>query len=98
MDNLEDHLALPRVNVNLPSPLLRLFPDAEANPQVHAATVDDMLNALDRRWPGMRDRLADTSPSIRRHINIFVDGQRAALRTRLSHGADVFVLTAMSGG
>ena len=35
------------------------------------------IDALDARWPGMRDRLCDSTPAIRRHINVFVDGERA---------------------
>ena len=46
----------------------------------------------------MRDRLCDSMPGIRRHINIFVEGERATLETRLTPGAEVFVLTAISGG
>jgi hypothetical protein len=46
----------------------------------------------------MKDRLCDTSPAIRRHINIFVAGERARLDTALPPGDTVFVLTAMSGG
>ena len=57
-----------------------------------------MIDALDARWPGMRDRLCDTRPAIRRHINVFIDGERATLDTPLSPGADVFILTAISGG
>ncbi|MBS0644087.1 MAG: MoaD/ThiS family protein, partial [Proteobacteria bacterium] len=53
---------------------------------------------LDANWPGMRDRLCDSSPAIRRHISIFVDGERATLRTRLHQGAEVFIMTAISGG
>lgn len=88
----------PRVSVTLTRALLRLFPDAEAHVIVEAATVDEMLDQLDLRWPGMRDRLADTRPAIRRHLNIFVDGEKATLRTALRDGAEVHVLTAMSGG
>jgi hypothetical protein len=40
----------------------------------------------------------DTTPAIRRHINVFVEGKRARLNTRLEPGADVFILTAISGG
>lgn len=63
-----------------------------------ASTVDAMIGALDARWPGMRDRLCDSTPRIRRHINIFVDGRRATLATPLAPGAEVIVLTAISGG
>ena len=65
---------------------------------MNASTVDEMLDALDARWPGMRDRLCDSTPAIRRHINIFVDGERAALETPLAPGTEVYILTAMSGG
>ena len=57
-----------------------------------------MLDALDARWPGMRDRICDSTPAIRRHINVFVDGSGAKLDTPLAPGADVFILTAISGG
>ncbi|MEO1280662.1 MAG: MoaD/ThiS family protein [Pseudomonadota bacterium] len=88
----------PRVRVVLTGALLRLFPGARSNIDVRAATVDELLSVLDRQWPGMRDRLTDTTPGIRRHINIFVDGKRASLETPLVDGATVYVLTAMSGG
>lgn len=86
------------VTVLLPGALIRLFPGSERQVTIDAATVSDVLDGLDRRWPGMRDRLADSSPAIRRHINIFVDGERAKLDTTLAAGAEIYVLTAMSGG
>ena len=42
--------------------------------------------------------MCDSTPRIRRHINIFVDGERATLDTRLAPGAEVMVMTAISGG
>jgi sulfur-carrier protein len=86
------------VTVILPPALMRLFPGCEARLQVAAATVGEMLDGLDDRWPGMRDRLRDTTPQIRRHISVFVDGRRAKLDTALPAGATVYVLTMVSGG
>jgi molybdopterin converting factor small subunit len=86
------------VKVRLPALLAALFPTAERLLELHVGTVDELMDALDARWPGMRDRLCDTTPAVRRHINVFVDGKRAALTTPLRPGADVFVLTAVSGG
>jgi sulfur-carrier protein len=87
-----------RVKVILPRALIALFPEATTTVHLNAATVEDILLELDARWPGMRDRLRDTSPAIRKHINIFVDGYRATLRTKVSPGDEVYILTAMSGG
>lgn len=86
------------VTVILPRALIVLFPGAEKTVQIQADSVEAMLAELDARWPGMRDRLRDTSPAIRKHINIFVDGHRASLATPLAAGDVVYVLTAMSGG
>jgi molybdopterin converting factor small subunit len=84
--------------VRLPALLKVLFPDSERVVKIEAETVEDVMNGLEARWPGMRDRLCDTTPAIRRHINVFVEGERARLDTRLEPGADVFILTAISGG
>jgi molybdopterin converting factor small subunit len=86
------------VTVVLPAALLALFPGAVRRLQVKAATVRDVIDALEANWPGMRDRLCDSRPAIRRHINVFVAGERATLRTRLAPGAEIFVMTAVSGG
>ena len=88
----------PPVVVTLPANLVRLFPDALRQVEVPAASVRDLIDALDARWPGMRDRLCDSRPAIRRHINVFVEGRRATLDTPLTPGAEVTVLTAISGG
>jgi sulfur-carrier protein len=88
----------PRVVVTLPANLMRLFPGAVRRLELPASTVGEMIDALDVRWPGMRDRLCDSKPAIRRHINVFVEGRRATLETPLAPGAEITVLTAISGG
>ncbi len=88
----------PPVLVRLAPLLKHLFPTADAMVELRVETVDEMVYALDARWPGMRDRICDSTPAVRRHINIFVEGKRASLGTRLAPGSDVFILTAISGG
>ncbi len=94
----EAPLASPPVLVRLPVLFASLFPTAERQVELSVGTVEEMINALDARWPGMRDRLCDSTPAIRRHINVFVEGRRASLDTPLTPGADVFIITAISGG
>lgn len=98
MPNDKASLALPLVVVTLPAALVNLFPGCVRRVELSAATVGDAIEALDARWPGLRDRVCDSRPGIRRHINIFVAGERATLETRLAPGAAVTVLTAISGG
>ncbi|MEX0407168.1 hypothetical protein ABGN05_15995 [Aquibium sp. LZ166] len=49
-----------------------------------------MIDELDRHCPGMGDRIRDTRPAIRKHMNVFVDGERAGLATPLAPGAEVW--------
>jgi len=84
--------------VSLPAVLVNLFPGCVSRVEVVAATVGEAIDALNQRWPGMRDRICDSTPRIRRHINVFVGGQRATLQTTLRPGAEMLVMTAISGG
>jgi molybdopterin converting factor small subunit len=86
------------VRVVLPRVLVNLFPGARNEVEVEARSVREAMDALNARWPGMRDRLCDSRPAIRRHINVFVDGERSTLDTPLEPGAEVIVITAISGG
>jgi sulfur-carrier protein len=78
--------------------LAHMFPDADRVVELRVATVAEMVDALEARWPGMRDCICDTSPAIRRHMNVFVEGRRATLGSPLAPGADVYVVHAISGG
>lgn len=86
------------VSVILPGVLVRLFPGAPCQVPVAAGTVAEAIAELDRRWPGMADRLCDSTPAIRRHLKIFVEGEIAALDTPIRPGAEMLVMTAVSGG
>jgi molybdopterin synthase sulfur carrier subunit len=84
--------------VHLPRSLVALFPDAPRRVDVEGSTVADVIDALDRRIPGIRNRLLDAGPVIRTHINVFVAGRRASLDTAVPAGAEVHVIPAVSGG
>lgn len=86
------------VVVTLPGVLVALFPGAVPRVEVEGATVAEVVDALDDRWPGMGDRIRDSRPGIRRHINIFVGDERSTLATPVPPGAEVTILTAISGG
>ena len=87
-----------QVTVRLPAALTRLFPGSPPRVELAAADVTEMIDGFDALWPGMGDRIRDSSPAIRRHMNVFVAGRRAKLATPLAPGCEVFVLTAVSGG
>jgi len=85
-------------DVHLPSTLMPLFAELPRRLDVDAPTVEAALAQLDGRWPGLRDRLCEPGPELRRHIHVYVDGQRAALDAPLAPTSRVDVIAAISGG
>jgi molybdopterin synthase sulfur carrier subunit len=63
------------------------------------ATLDDVLQDLDRRYPGIRFRMIDEQQRVRRHIRIFVNGTPTELLSHLIQPEDeVVIVQALSGG
>jgi molybdopterin converting factor small subunit len=85
--------------VILPRSLAALVPGVEHRTTASGATVGEIIAALDARWPGLADRLCDSGPSIRQHINVFVDGERTdSLDAPVRPDATVHVIPAIAGG
>lgn len=85
-------------DVHLPGTLTPLFTDLPRHVEVDAATVGEAVEQLERRWPGLRDRLCEPGPLIRTHIHVYVDRTRATLDTPLEPRSRVEVIAAISGG
>jgi molybdopterin converting factor small subunit len=84
--------------VVLPRSLVALFPGAERRAAVPGATVAEIIAGLDEHVPSIADRLIGAGPTIREHLNVFVDGERAALATPVGPDAVVHIIPAVSGG
>jgi len=95
---MPEEAAPQHVAVTLPAALVNLFPGATRRVELQAATVAEAIAALDARWPGMRDRLCEPDRRLRRHVNVFVAGERASPATSLPPGAEVVVMMALVGG
>ena len=85
--------------VRLPRSLVDLFPGAERRMEVGGAPdVASVLVELDGRFPGIWDRLCASGTELREYVNVFVDGERAELSTRVGRSSIVHVLPAVAGG
>ena len=89
------------VTVLIPTPLRR-FTGGDAKVTVTGASVGEVLDALERTYPGIGERLRDDSGQIRRFVNVFVNGQNVrdsdGVETPLSSGDEVGIIPAMAGG
>jgi molybdopterin converting factor small subunit len=84
--------------VHVPKTLLALFAGLEPMQDAEGATVAEALAHLDRRWPGLLDRLCEPGPRLRRHIRVFVDRAPAELTTPVGAQTRIDVITAITGG
>jgi hypothetical protein len=66
------------------------------------ATLAEMLDALDPRYPLLKAYVLDDQGRLRKHISIFVDGvmtaRDGALTRPLNGSSHVYVFQALSGG
>ena len=85
-------------DVHLPSTLSPLFPGLPRKLDVPASTVHEVIEHLEREWPGMRDRLCEPGPALRTHIHVYVNSERAKLDTPVAEQSRVDVIAAISGG
>lgn len=84
--------------VFLPQNLTVLFPGAPRQVELQATTVAELIDQLNRRYPGMRDRLVTAGPALREHILIFVGTEKADLTTPIPPDAEVRVIPSITGG
>ena len=83
--------------VRLRGPLKRLAGD-RAEHAIEGATIAELLRALERDHPATGGWILDERGRIRRHINVFVNGERGGEDTPVGTEDDVDVLPAISGG
>jgi sulfur carrier protein ThiS len=81
--------------------LLRFFPTL-TEAEIPGATVREVIDELDLRYPGLGAFVMDETGRLRRHVNVFVGDEpivdRDRLADRLSPGDRVFIVQALSGG
>ena len=66
---------------------------------VAAGHLAEALQAVFARYPAARSYVLDEQGRLRKHVSVFVDGQRcASLDAKLDAAAAVHVLQALSGG
>jgi len=89
------------VLVRIPTPLRALTKGA-AEVHADASTVNDLIEALERQFPGLKDRLVESGGELRRFINIYINQEDVRFlqgtETLLKQGDEVSIVPAIAGG
>ena len=89
------------VMVRIPTPLRRLT-QGEDKVSVDGETLGDIVNALEAKFPGIKDRLCDDAGELRNFVNIYINGEDVrfldGLTTGTSDGDEISVVPAVAGG
>lgn len=89
------------ITVRIPTPLQRLT-NGQGEVACEGQTVTELLSDLERRYPGIKERICDEKGQLRRFVNIFVNEEDIRFlqgdKTAVKDGDDVSIIPAIAGG
>ena len=89
------------VLVRIPTPL-RSLTHGQSEVQARGESVADIVQDLERQFPGLKERLVDDGGELRRFINIYVNEEDIRFlqgkKTALKEGDSVSIVPAIAGG
>jgi molybdopterin synthase sulfur carrier subunit len=89
------------VIVRIPTPLQKLTNNM-AEVAVEASNITEMVDHLDQKYPGIKERLCDESGRLRRFVNVYVNEEDIRFlqneSTPVHDGSEVSIIPAIAGG
>lgn len=89
------------ITVRIPTPLQKLTQN-KAETTAEGKNVGELIDNLDRKFPGIKNRICDENGKIRRFINIYVNEEDVRFlseeKTPLKDGDEVSIIPAIAGG
>ena len=88
-----------RGDVGLPSPAWFTVKRQAMTVDATGSTIDEMLQDLDRQFPGLRFRVVDEQHQLRQHMRVFINNDMARdLTTPIDPTDEITLMQALSGG
>ena len=89
------------MTVRIPTPLQRLT-NGQGEVSCEGKTVTELLADLERRYPGIKERICDPQGTLRRFVNVFVNEEDIRFlqgdQTPVKDGDAVSIIPAIAGG
>ena len=89
------------VSVYIPSPFRRITANRE-NVMVEGSTVGEVLDAVERAYPGFANLVYDEEHRVPRHINVYLNNTEVhdleGIETAVHDGDQIAVIPALAGG
>jgi len=87
--------------VRIPTPMRKLTNDQELV-QAAGANIGELIDDLEKSFPGIKERLCDQQGNVRRFVNIFLNDEDIRFLddkgTALKEGDEVSIVPAIAGG
>lgn len=89
------------VEVRIPT-VFRKFTDQRATIEVDPGTVGDVIDQLDKRFPGFRGQLITDTGELHRFVNVYLNDEDVRylekLDTKAAEGDTISLLPSVAGG
>lgn len=89
------------VKVRIPTPLQKLTRQS-ALVEVSAPSIRQLIDALEKDYPGFKERICDDTGKIRRFVNVYLNEEDIRFlsqeETSLKDGDEVSIVPAIAGG
>lgn len=90
------------IKVRIPTPLRKLTKEEEVVEVDSCATIGQMIDSLEKAYPGIKERLCDEKGEVRRFINVYLNDEDIRFlqnrNTALKAGDEVSIVPAIAGG
>lgn len=88
-------------SVRIPTPLRKLTNELEVV-QASGATIGEIIENLDKAFPGLKERIVDDAGNVRRFVNIYVNEDDIRFldekATVVKDSDEVSIVPAIAGG
>lgn len=89
------------IKVRIPTPLQKLTQD-KAEVEISATSIHNLIQELEKSYPGIKQRICDEQGNLRRFVNVFLNEEDIRFlkkeQTPLKDGDEVSILPAIAGG